>query len=159
MDPKHKHYLENTLPKESFTEIECSVHYHGTELDEKHDEESLRNLVFWQWLCYIGGRAVLLYQSFNTFINYQININTEKQMSKLEMVVVTSEQWNSVCSNVQIRVFDTLACWSNRHGSFMHKTLLMFFCIMHLVNDEMYLFCYYAIHIFMKVQNVVKKGI
>lgn len=43
---KHQYHLENTLPQQGLLQIEGPVHDHGAKLDEQHNQEGLRNLIF-----------------------------------------------------------------------------------------------------------------
>lgn len=57
---KYQHHLKNTLPQQGLLQIEGPVHYHGTKLDEQHDQESFRDLVLWQGLGNVSCSRVFL---------------------------------------------------------------------------------------------------
>lgn len=46
VDPKDQEDLEDDLAQYGLSEIQGPVHHHGAKLDQNHDQEGSRNLIF-----------------------------------------------------------------------------------------------------------------
>lgn len=46
VDPKDQEDLEDDFAQHGFSEVQGPVHHHGAKLDQNHDQEGSRNLVF-----------------------------------------------------------------------------------------------------------------
>lgn len=60
VNAEHQNHLENTLSQQGLLQVEGPVYYHGTKLDEQHNQEGLWNLILRQWLCDVDCCRVFL---------------------------------------------------------------------------------------------------
>ena len=74
MNSNYKQELEHNLSKNVFTQVQCSVHYNKSKLQDQHNEKWNRNLVLLQIRRYSSFTQVRL-EINSSFINIIISVD------------------------------------------------------------------------------------